>query len=133
MLWVDLLLMTIFVSLYDLRTRRIPNWVTLPVFLAGLIAHFPGTIPITLACILFFITYSNHWMGAGDAKLWIALLWAIPPGDPEKAIGVLVAALLVTGLAQILVRWIRKGPLTGISSPAAWRTIPFVLALRYVH
>lgn len=36
MLWIALLLLTIFVSLYDLRTRRIPNWVTIPLFLAGL-------------------------------------------------------------------------------------------------
>ncbi|MDP3185567.1 MAG: hypothetical protein Q8M58_09880, partial [Anaerolineales bacterium] len=112
------------------RTRRIPNWVTLPLFLAGLVAHFPGTVPITLACILFISAYVNHWMGA---KLWIALLWAIPPGDPEKVIGVLIAMLFVTGLAQMLVRGIRKAPLTGISSPAARRTIPFVLALWYVH
>ncbi|MDO9131091.1 MAG: prepilin peptidase [Anaerolineales bacterium] len=130
MLWMALLLLTIFVSLYDLRTRRIPNWVTLPLFLAGLVAHFPGTVPITLACILFISAYVNHWMGA---KLWIALLWAIPPGDPEKVIGVLIAMLFVTGLAQMLVRGIRKAPLTGISSPAARRTIPFVLALWYVH
>jgi len=45
----------------------------------------------------------------------------------------LVAALFVTGLAQMLVRWKRKDPLTGISSAAAWRTIPFVVALWYVH
>lgn len=128
-----LLLLTIFVSLYDLRTRRIPNWVTLPVFLAGLVAHFPGTIQITLVCILFIIAYANRWMGAGDAKLWVTLLWAIPPGDPEKAIGVMLVTLFITGLAQIQVRWIRKAPLTGISSPAAWWTIPFVLALWYVH
>jgi len=133
MLWIALLLLTIFVSLYDLRTRRIPNWVTFPLLLAGLIAHFPGTILITLACVLFFVAYANGWMGAGDAKLWIALLWAIPPGNPEKAIGVLVVALLVTGLAQMLVRWIRKSPLTGNRSPAAWRTILFVLAFWYVH
>jgi Flp pilus assembly protein protease CpaA len=133
MLWIALFLLTVFVSLYDLRTRRIPNWVTLPVFLAGLIAHFPGTIPITLACILFIVAYANCWMGAGDAKLWIALMWAIPPGDPEKAIGVMLVTLFVTGLAQMLMRWIRKAPLTGISSPAARRTIPFVLALWYVH
>jgi len=56
-----------------------------------------------------------------------------PPRDPEKAIGVMLVTLFITGLAQMQVRWIRKAPLTGNSSAAVWRTIPFVLALWHVH
>jgi Flp pilus assembly protein protease CpaA len=45
-----LLIYLLAVSLYNLRTRRIPNWCTLPVIIAGLIAHFPGSIDLWLAC-----------------------------------------------------------------------------------
>ncbi|MBI5955092.1 MAG: prepilin peptidase [Chloroflexi bacterium] len=40
MIW--LLIYVSAISLCDLRTRRIPNWYTLPILLAGFIAHFPG-------------------------------------------------------------------------------------------
>lgn len=73
-----LLLYALALSLYDLRTRRIPNWCTLPLILAGVIAHFPGYPDVWFASIGLFLAWSMGWMGAGDAKLWIALLWALP-------------------------------------------------------
>lgn len=73
-----LLLYAFLLSLYDLRTRRIPNWATLPLILAGLAAHFPNHPEIWLGSLGLFLAWSVGWMGAGDAKLWIALLWALP-------------------------------------------------------
>ena len=46
MIW--LLVYLIAVSMYDLRTRRIPNWSTYPLILAGMIAHFPGHMDLWL-------------------------------------------------------------------------------------
>jgi Flp pilus assembly protein protease CpaA len=71
-------------------------------------------------------------MGAGDIKLWLVLVWAMPLSLSDKILPCMLLTLFITGLGQILWRWLRKKPLTGISSPAAWRTIPFILAL-YVH
>src|SRR5260221_313708 len=66
------------VSLYDLRTRRISNWCTLPVIIAGMIANFPGHMDLWLACFMLVSSWASGWMGAGDVKLWMAVLWALP-------------------------------------------------------
>ena len=136
MLWPTLFILTVFVSLYDLRTGRIPNWVTLPLLAAGLIVHFPGTTEIMLASAILLIAFTGNWMGAGDVKLWLALIWAMPLSISEKVLPVMFAALFGTGLIQLAWRrWRRKRqtPVTGISTPAAWRTILFVEVLWYVH
>ncbi len=67
MLWPILFTLTIFVSLYDLRTQRIPNWVTLPLLIAGLIVHFPGVNETMLASAILVIAFSSGWMGFLDS------------------------------------------------------------------
>lgn len=136
MLWPILFTLTVFVSIYDLHTGRIPNWVTLPLLAAGLIVHFPGVNETMLASAILLVAFTGKWMGAGDVKLWLALIWAMPLSISEKVLPVLLAALFITGLLQLAWRgWRRKRqtPLTGISTPAAWRTIPFMAALWLVH
>ncbi len=136
MLWPILFAITIFVSLYDLRTHRIPNWVTLPLLAAGLIVHFPGRSETTIASAILIFAFLYDWMGAGDVKLWLALIWAMPLPVSEKVLPVMLATLFVTGLIQLIWRrWRRKHqtPITGVSTAAAWRTILFVAALWYVH
>jgi Flp pilus assembly protein protease CpaA len=68
-----LLLYTLALSLYDLRTGKVPNWATLPLLGAGFLAHFPGTFPVWIASLFVFTAWHYHQMGAGDAKLWMAL------------------------------------------------------------
>lgn len=133
MLWPTLFTLTLLVSLYDLRTKRIPNWVTLPLLVIGLIVHFPGVTETTIASAILIFAFLYDWMGAGDAKLWLALIWAMPLSVSEKVLPVMLAILFVTSLIQLAWRRWRKTPLTGVSTPAAWRTIIFVLTLWYVH
>ena len=121
------------ISLYDLRTRRIPNWCTLPLLAAGVIAHFPGRPEAWLASLALMYAWAGGWMGAGDVKLWIALLWALPVEGSSHALFFMFISFLVTGLAQIIWRVIRRQPMTHVKSPAAWRIIPFLLMLWYVH
>ncbi len=129
LLEITLLLLVLAVSLYDLRTGRVPNWVTLPLLGVGALASFPGTPEQWLLTLLLYLAWSLGWMSAGDAKLWMALLWVIP--NPQSAC--FFATFLMTGLLQILTRKFRRQPLTGIHSPGAWRTIPFILWSLYVH
>jgi Flp pilus assembly protein protease CpaA len=131
MTWLSLYVLAL--SLYDLRTRRIPNWVTLPLILAGLITHFPGSPDVWLASLGLFLAWSIGWMGAGDAKLWIALLWALPVEMSTRALPLMFLAFFFTGLVQLAWRLIQKQPVTNILTPGAWRTIPFVLLCWYVH
>jgi Flp pilus assembly protein protease CpaA len=128
-----LLLYALLLSLYDLRTRHIPNWATLPLIVAGFIAHFSGFPNIWFASIGLFLAWANGWMGAGDAKLWIALLWALPANVSAQALPLIFVTFFLTGLAQIAWRWLRKQPVTNLLTPGAWRTIPFILLCWYVH
>jgi len=128
-----LLLYALLLSLYDLRTHRIPNWATFPLIAAGFIAHIPGYPDIWFASIGLFLAWANGWMGAGDAKLWIALLWALPVNIFAQALPLLFLTFLLTGLVQLAWRWFRKQPITNLLTPGAWRAIPFILLCWYVH
>jgi len=121
------------VSLYDLRTRRIPNWCTFPLILAGMIAYFPGHMDLWLACLMFLSAWSSDWMGAGDVKLWIAILWALPDDNGPSLILLVSISFLLTGIVQMLWRFIHRQNISGIKSPAAWRVIPFLVMYWYVH
>ena len=121
------------VSLYDLRTHRIPNWSTYPLMLAGMIAHLPGHVDLWLACFLLLSAWASGWMGTGDAKLWIALLWALPVEFSSQVLLIMFVSFFITGLAQILWRMAGKQSPTKSLTPAAWRTIPFILLCWYVH
>ena len=131
MLW--LLLYVVAVSLIDLRTRYVPNWATLPIFLAGLLARFPGNPELWLASSLLVLAWAKHWMGGGDVKLWLAVLWALPTPYSAFSLPLMFAAFFLTGLLQMGGRIIMGRPPTGSPTPAAWRTVPFVLACWYVH
>ena len=131
MIW--LLIYLLVVSLYDLRTCRIPNWCTLPLIISGMIAHYPGNMDVWLACFLVISAWASSWMGAGDAKLWMAVLWALPDSNIPSLILLVFLSFLITGMVQMLWRLIRKQPTSGTKTPAAWRTIPFLLMVWYVH
>ena len=130
-----LLVLVLLVSLHDLRRGRIPNWVTLPLLGIGLLWNFPGALETWLACLLLFAAWRAGWLGGGDAKLWMALLW-LAPGALAQAVTtnaspvlVMSGIFLLTALVPLLWRKFQKMPLTGHKSPGAWRTIPYAIWL----
>lgn len=131
MLW--LFIFALAISLYDRRTRRIPNWATLPILLVGLIAHFPGSLDSWLASLTLLLAWGSKWMGGGDVKLWLAILWALPPVFSAQTLPWMFVTFFLTSLLQMGWRLIRKQTPTGSAAPAAWRTVPFVLICWYVH
>ena len=131
MIW--LLIYLLAVSLYDLRTRRIPNWCTYPLILVGMIAHFPGNMDLWLACFLLLSAWARGWMGAGDSKLWMAILWSLPDTNFSSLLPLIFLSFLITGGMQFFWRLIQKQSLTGTKTPAAWRVIPFLLMVWHVH
>jgi Flp pilus assembly protein protease CpaA len=131
MLW--LLIYALAISLYDWRTRRIPNWATLPVFVAGMLARFPGSLDLWLASLILLLAWGSKSMGGGDVKLWLAILWALPAPFSVQALPCMFATFFLTSLLQMGSRVIRKESPTGSAAPAAWRTIPFLLACWHVH
>jgi prepilin peptidase CpaA len=69
-------------SLYDLRTRRIPNKLTLPAIVCGLILHLVrgGPVEFGLSALagliaggVFLLFFLAGGMGAGDVKLMTAI------------------------------------------------------------
>jgi prepilin peptidase CpaA len=84
----------------DLRTRRIPNWLSLPFLAAGLIFQsatdgFPGAgrsmSGLALGVVLFGIPCLLHGSGMGDLKLAAGVGAWIGPGQ-------MLIAFVVTGI-----------------------------------
>jgi prepilin peptidase CpaA len=85
----------------DLRSRRIPNWLSLPFLVAGIavsawVHGWHGVAQslegLALGALLFGVLYAMGGMGMGDVKLAAAIGAWIGPGQ-------LMLALVVTGLA----------------------------------
>jgi Flp pilus assembly protein protease CpaA len=133
---IVLLFLTIFVSIYDHRHGEIPNWVTWPLLLAGIYAHAPGTLAIDFSSVLLILLwfFFSKKIGEADIKLWLALLWALPPSLGDSSSMMMFAVLMVTAGFQILLRRWGGGtrPSCGADA-AAWRTVVFMalLALSY--
>lgn len=79
---ISALVCALIASLYDLRTRRIPNNLTVPAILCGLILHFArgGVKEMGLAVLagligggIFFLFFMAGGMGGGDVKLMAAV------------------------------------------------------------
>ena len=95
-------------SLYDLHSRRIPNWLTGPAIFTGLILHLSlggvgqlGLSALTglLAGGIFLLFFLAGGMGAGDVKLM-------------AAVGCLAG---MTHIAEILIATVMIGGLMGIA------------------
>src|SRR5262249_25170385 len=66
----------------DLAWRRIPNWMNVAIFVAGLVAQVAGGGPAALArglagagvgLLLLLPLFSARWIGGGDVKLVVAI------------------------------------------------------------
>ncbi len=99
----------------DWRSRRIPNWLTVPGLLLGIMANavfrgWPGTkdsllgAGLGLALLLPFVAVRS--LGAGDWKLVGALgAWV----GPSRLITILILSVLVAGVMALgLVIWKRR-------------------------
>ena len=128
-LYFLVLLETTGLAWYDFRHQRIPNLVTLFLLMAGWILHFPGAVEIWLGCFLLFIAWHIGWLGGGDAKLWMVMLWLVPPLQAGMSVSLMFISFLVTAGLQLAWREVRGKQVTGIQGPGTWRVIPFAVWL----
>jgi prepilin peptidase CpaA len=107
LLKVVLLVVAVCGGIWDLRVRRIPNWLTLPAVLAGIGVNAwltPRGWLISLAGLacaiaVYLPLYAIDGMGAGDVKL-MAAVGAI--AGPANWILIFVATALIAGAASLL-------------------------------
>ena len=125
--------LVILISLYDLKYRKIPNWITLPLMLLGLYVNFPGSPLIWIASSFVFSAWKFGFMGGGDAKLWIGLLWCLSSFGDNVVVWMFVA-WMVTGVSQIVMRALSQKRLAvGFKTAGAWRAVVFMGLLAYLH
>jgi Flp pilus assembly protein protease CpaA len=125
--------LVVLISLYDLKYHKIPNGITFPLMLLGLYVNFPGNLIIWIASSFIFSAWEWGFMGGGDAKLWIGLLWCLSSiGD--GVVILMFVALMLTGVAQIVVRALSQKRLAlGFKTAGAWRAVVFMGLLAYLH
>lgn len=79
---VAILALTLTAAGYDIRYRRIPNWLALAGLLSALVLHFHAAgltgiggslLGLAVAFGVYFAMYALHAVGAGDVKLMGAI------------------------------------------------------------
>jgi prepilin peptidase CpaA len=107
-IWILTLALTILAALLDWRSRRIPNWLTVPGLLSGVVVHaliagWHGTLfaleGASLALILLLPLVALRALGAGDWKLMGAVGAFV---GPVMFLFVLMGSILASGLMAIV-------------------------------
>jgi prepilin peptidase CpaA len=99
-------------SVFDVRTRRIPNFITLPGFVLGLLLHqalggwrqLLSALAAGLICgAVFLVFYLAGGMGAGDVKLMMAIgsIAGLPHVAYLLALTAIAGGLMAVGLALV--------------------------------
>jgi prepilin peptidase CpaA len=113
-IWIVTVGVTLLAGWVDFRTRKIPNWLTVPALLLGItlrtaLAGWPGTKASLegagLALVLLLPLVLLRALGAGDWKLMGAVGAIL---GPALFLVVLVASIFISGLMGI-VEMIRSG------------------------
>lgn len=95
-------------AVFDFRSRRVPNWLTLSALLLGIALNVflfqtPGLWNslegLGLACLFYFPLYFLRGMGGGDVKL-MAAVGAI--AGPANWLGIFVLTSLLGGAAALV-------------------------------
>lgn len=102
-----LLVLVLCCGIYDLRVRRIPNWLTMPALLGGVVSNaflirhglLLALAGAGCALLVYLPLYLVRGMGAGDVKL-MAAVGAIC--GPSNWFLIFVATALVAGVASLI-------------------------------
>ena len=109
-----LALIVVTAAVYDVRYRRIPNWLTLSGILLGfglnaLLGGFGGVAlagkGMLLAFAVYFVLYLLHAVGAGDAKLMAA---AGAVAGPDNWFVVFIFTALCGGIFALILLLSRR-------------------------
>jgi prepilin peptidase CpaA len=108
MIWALTILLTALAALVDFRSRKIPNWLTVPAFVAGITLRtvlfgWPGAKSALegagLALLLLLPLVLLRALGAGDWKLMGAVGAFL---GPLMFLFVLLGSILISGLMAVV-------------------------------
>jgi prepilin peptidase CpaA len=109
-----LVLLAVLAGLYDLRFRRIPNWlnvtgavagVVLQVLLGGRAGAASALLGLACAFAVYIPLYLVRGMGAGDVKLMMAIGLIV---GPRQWIRIFLITALLGGVVALAVAFARK-------------------------
>lgn len=94
----------VFLALSDIRTGRLPNWLTLPVMAGAGLYHIVngGHWFIVIIWVILFALWELNFMMAGDAKLLMALFALFPT---REFMLVLAVGGLITLVPLLVLRY----------------------------
>ena len=104
-----LLALVLGAAIYDVRYRRIPNWISVSGVVLGLILNaflyptWPGIFHslkgLGLAFAVYFVLYALHAMGAGDVKLMSAIGAIV---GWQNWFGIFIVTAIIGGLMAVI-------------------------------
>ena len=127
-----LMVLVITAAIFDIRSRRIPNWLTLSGILLGLglnaLLAYPypleglkySGLGMLFAFAVYFVLYLIHAMGAGDVKL-MAAVGAIL-ASPSGWFRLFIVTALIGGLFAVVFCWPRAGCGRRSGTSPTWST-----------
>ena len=138
-----MLVATLAAAAFDVRTRRIPNFVTFGAAAAALAVHAPeGITPeltsvaaMLVAFVLGSLAFSAGWFGGGDVKLIAACCGLVSlPGAIWLVLDILVAggalALVAAAFSGRLVALVRSAAVVALNGAPTERTaLPYGIAI----
>lgn len=110
-----LLALVLGAAVYDVRYRKIPNWLTVTGVVLGLILNaflnptWPGLLfslkGLGLGFGIYVVLYALHAMGAGDVKMMAAVGAVV---GPQNWFGIFVITAIVGGIMALILITVRK-------------------------
>lgn len=71
----SMLVFLILGAIQDYKSREVSNWITIPLFLGGVLVIFSTPEPLSIILSLLLILFwHKRWMGGADVKVLVALL-----------------------------------------------------------
>jgi prepilin peptidase CpaA len=117
---IALLLLVLGASIYDIRYRRIPNWMTVTGAVVGVLLNsflqqqgskllgLDGLVfsleGLVFGFVVYFVLYALRAMGAGDVKLMAAVGALV---GPRNWFGIFLITALLGGVLALLVIFLR--------------------------
>jgi len=132
--WGALIGASLVAAFTDVRQGRIPNWVTLPLWLLGLAratwlggaAGFVGALEVSVLLAFPYVAlYFLGKGGAGDAKLMGGIGAWLSLDEGLVVLGCVATAGMVLAFFRLAPRWARRNPISDLQTSfflwaAAW-------------